>query len=192
MGKPPPCALSDKLNRALQSIGFRQDRQNEISCALRASQALTRRTQSVSVTSVLLTARFFATCEEKQIPRCARDDRWVDLVPYGWAAGPCNTLNNMSFRAKRSGARNLLLVAASRPRCVEALSSHKGHKDTTEIRKNLRHPRKMTTSAPQNGRSSPVFAPWCPCERSLVYSPTALRLEVTRESSRRLLAAATS
>src|SRR5215470_15397550 len=42
--------------------------------------------------TVLLIARFFARREEKQILRCAQDD--------------------MSFRAKRSGARNLLLVAA--------------------------------------------------------------------------------
>jgi hypothetical protein len=54
------------------------------------------RTLASVVVSVLLVARFFATCEEKQILRCAQDD--------------------MSFRAKRSGARNLPLVAAvSRP-----------------------------------------------------------------------------
>ena len=28
-------------------------------------------------------AKLFAKREEKQIPRCARDDRWVDLVPMG-------------------------------------------------------------------------------------------------------------
>jgi len=44
-------------------------------------------------------ASFFARREEKQILRCVQDD--------------------MSFRAQRSGVRNLLLVAASRPRCVE-------------------------------------------------------------------------
>jgi len=46
---------------------------------------------------VLLSIRFFARREEKQIPRYARDD--------------CHSV------AERSGAKNLLLVAASWPRC---------------------------------------------------------------------------